>query len=121
MESAQVLFPARADKLAIEMVNSPHFRGYNRVGWERTRGRPDWREQVDIGADARHSRGPEPPRGRGCRGRTNGRTRFPSCGPCLPLAGRSMKCSYACCAPSRWRSGNPWISSSPCMPMTPTT
>ncbi len=40
-----------ADKLAIEMVNSPHFRGYNRVAWERTRGAPDWREQIDIGAE----------------------------------------------------------------------
>jgi isopenicillin N synthase-like dioxygenase len=39
------------DKLAIEMVNSPHFRGYTRVGWERTRGLADWREQVDIGAE----------------------------------------------------------------------
>ncbi len=39
------------DKLAIEMVNSPHFRGYTRVGWERTRGKPDWREQVDVGAE----------------------------------------------------------------------
>ena len=40
-----------ADKLAIEMVNSPHFRGYTRAGWEHTRGKPDWREQVDIGAE----------------------------------------------------------------------
>jgi len=39
------------DKLAIEMVNSPHFRGYNRVAQERTRGAPDWREQIDIGAE----------------------------------------------------------------------
>lgn len=39
------------DKLAIEMVNSPHFRGYTRVGWERTRGQRDWREQIDIGAE----------------------------------------------------------------------
>ena len=39
------------DKLAIEMVNSPHFRGYNRAGFERTRGQPDWREQLDIGAE----------------------------------------------------------------------
>ena len=37
------------EKLAIEMANSPHFRGYTRIGWERTRGLPDWREQVDIG------------------------------------------------------------------------
>lgn len=42
-----------AEKLAIEMVNSPHFRGYNRVAWELTRGAPDWREQIDIGAERR--------------------------------------------------------------------
>jgi isopenicillin N synthase-like dioxygenase len=40
-----------AEKLSIEMVNSPHFRGYNRAGYEHTRGQPDWREQVDIGAE----------------------------------------------------------------------
>jgi isopenicillin N synthase-like dioxygenase len=40
-----------AEKLAIEMVHSPHFRGYNRVASERTRGAPDWREQIDIGAE----------------------------------------------------------------------
>ena len=39
------------DKLAIEMVNSPHFRGYNRAGREHTRGKPDWREQVDVGPE----------------------------------------------------------------------
>ena len=39
------------DKLAVEMVNSPHFRGYNRTGMERTRGQADWREQIDIGAE----------------------------------------------------------------------
>ncbi len=40
-----------SQKLAIDMVNSPHFRGYTRAGWERTRGQPDWREQIDIGVD----------------------------------------------------------------------
>jgi isopenicillin N synthase-like dioxygenase len=40
-----------ADKLAIEMVNSPHFRGYTRVAGERTRGQADWREQFDIGVE----------------------------------------------------------------------
>ena len=39
------------DKLDIQMVNSPHFRGYNRAGYEHTRGKPDWREQVDIGPE----------------------------------------------------------------------
>jgi isopenicillin N synthase-like dioxygenase len=51
------------DKLAIEMVNSPHFRGYNRAGFEHTRGKPDWREQLDIGAErpALSSDGTAPP------------------------------------------------------------
>lgn len=40
-----------ADKLAIENINSPHFRGYTRLGGERTQGRVDWREQIDIGAE----------------------------------------------------------------------
>ncbi|WP_417562046.1 isopenicillin N synthase family dioxygenase [Microbacterium sp.] len=40
-----------ADKLAIENVNSPHFGGYTRVGGERTQGRVDWREQIDIGPE----------------------------------------------------------------------
>jgi len=39
------------DKLAIEMVNSPHFRGYTRPGFEFTRGERDWREQIDIGSE----------------------------------------------------------------------
>lgn len=39
------------EKLAIEMVNSQHFRGYNRAGFERTRGKPDWREQLDVGLE----------------------------------------------------------------------
>jgi isopenicillin N synthase-like dioxygenase len=42
---------SETEKRAIEMVNSPHFHGYTRLGWERTRGRPDWREQLDIGAE----------------------------------------------------------------------
>jgi isopenicillin N synthase-like dioxygenase len=52
MKASQEFFalPA-ADKLAIEMVNSPHFRGYNRAASELTRGQPDWREQIDIGAE----------------------------------------------------------------------
>jgi len=42
---------SEADKLAIEMVNSPHFRGYTRPGREFTRGKPDWREQIDVGPE----------------------------------------------------------------------
>jgi isopenicillin N synthase-like dioxygenase len=33
------------------MMRSPHFRGYNLAGQELTRGRRDWREQVDIGPE----------------------------------------------------------------------
>ena len=39
------------EKLAIEMVNSPHFRGYTRAGWEYTRGKRDWREQLDVNTE----------------------------------------------------------------------
>ena len=39
------------DKVRVEMVNSPHFRGYNRTGGELTQGRVDWREQIDIAAE----------------------------------------------------------------------
>jgi isopenicillin N synthase-like dioxygenase len=41
-----------AEKAAVAMANSPHFRGYTRVGDERTAGRTDWREQLDIGLEA---------------------------------------------------------------------
>lgn len=39
------------DKDRVAMVNSQHFRGYNRAASERTRGQPDWREQFDLGAE----------------------------------------------------------------------
>lgn len=39
------------DKRAIEMLRSPHFRGYTRVGGELTRGEVDWREQIDVSAE----------------------------------------------------------------------
>ena len=39
------------EKLSIENVKSPHFRGYTRIGGERTQGKVDWREQIDIGPE----------------------------------------------------------------------
>ena len=39
------------DKLKLENVLSPQFRGYTRVGGEFTHGDVDWREQIDIGVD----------------------------------------------------------------------
>lgn len=40
------------EKRAVQMVHSPHFRGYNQVGAELTRARPDRREQFDIMGEA---------------------------------------------------------------------
>lgn len=40
-----------ADKDAVAMVRSPHFRGYTALGGEVTRGEVDWREQIDIGPE----------------------------------------------------------------------
>ncbi|MFD6026883.1 isopenicillin N synthase family dioxygenase [Streptomyces griseoluteus] len=48
-----------ADRLALDNVNSPHFRGYTRTGDERTGGARDWRDQLDIGAE-RPARVPGP-------------------------------------------------------------
>ena len=39
------------DKQRVEMLRSPHFRGYTRTGGEITAGQVDWREQIDIGAE----------------------------------------------------------------------
>lgn len=41
----------QAEKDAIRMANSPHFRGYTATGHEITRHHPDRREQIDIGAE----------------------------------------------------------------------
>lgn len=47
--AARALFALpEADKLAIENTNSRQFRGYTRLGGEHTRGKVDWREQIDI-------------------------------------------------------------------------
>ena len=38
-------------RLEIENVHSPQFRGYTRTGTEHTGGTADWREQIDIGPE----------------------------------------------------------------------
>ncbi len=40
-----------SEKTAVGMINSSHFRGYNRAASEITRGQPDLREQFDLGAE----------------------------------------------------------------------
>ena len=39
------------ERQAIDNLNSPQFRGYTRVGYEHTNGRPDRRDQLDIGVE----------------------------------------------------------------------
>lgn len=57
-ESARMLELTRAffalpeaDRLAVSNLNSPHFRGYTRIGHELTGGASDWRDQLDVGAE----------------------------------------------------------------------
>ncbi|MEV8040491.1 2-oxoglutarate and iron-dependent oxygenase domain-containing protein [Arthrobacter sp. NPDC080082] len=40
-----------AQKLAVENIHSPQFRGYTRMGAELTDRAVDWREQIDIGVE----------------------------------------------------------------------
>lgn len=62
LEAARRLFALpEADKDAIAMVRSPHFRGYTRMGGERTLGKVDWREQIDIGPERPAVGGPGKP------------------------------------------------------------
>ena len=52
MEQARAFFALPLeDRLAVENVNSPQFRGYSRVGTERTAGAADQRDQIDIGPE----------------------------------------------------------------------
>ncbi len=39
------------DRRAIAIGKSPHFRGYTILGDERTQGKSDWRDQIDIGPE----------------------------------------------------------------------
>src|ERR1700756_5501348 len=50
-----------ADKDAVAMVRSPHFRGYTRLGGELTQSLVDWREQIDIGPERPAIGGPGKP------------------------------------------------------------
>lgn len=52
LAQSRALFQLPAAELdAIGMIHSPHFRGYNRAGSEHTHGRPDLREQLDLGPE----------------------------------------------------------------------
>ncbi|SFO60656.1 non-haem dioxygenase, N-terminal [Geodermatophilus obscurus] len=49
------------DKRRVEMLRSPHFRGYTRAGGELTQGQADWREQIDIASERAPSDDPAAP------------------------------------------------------------
>jgi isopenicillin N synthase-like dioxygenase len=49
IEARRLFALPQEDKDAVAMRNSPHFRGYTRLGGELTGGVIDWREQIDIG------------------------------------------------------------------------
>lgn len=57
-ESRRFLALPLAEREAIAIANSAAFRGYTRVGDERTRGQADWRDQLDFGPEQE-----APPRG----------------------------------------------------------
>ncbi|KAI5807602.1 hypothetical protein DFH27DRAFT_479474 [Peziza echinospora] len=39
------------ERARLEMINSPHFLGYSRLGNETTRYKTDWREQIDLATE----------------------------------------------------------------------
>ncbi len=49
--SSEFFARPEADRLAIVNTNTPHFRGYTRLGMEHTNGISDWRDQIDIGPE----------------------------------------------------------------------
>jgi isopenicillin N synthase-like dioxygenase len=62
LAAARRLFAlSQAEKDAVAMVRSPHFRGYTRLGGELTGGEVDWREQIDIGPECNPVGGPGKP------------------------------------------------------------
>ena len=62
LEAARRLFGLpEADKNAVAMMRSPHFRGYTRLGGELTQRQVDWREQIDIGPERAPIGGPGKP------------------------------------------------------------
>ncbi len=50
-EAARFFALPTDDKHSVEMLRSPHFRGYTRAGGELTQGQVDWREQIDVAAE----------------------------------------------------------------------
>jgi isopenicillin N synthase-like dioxygenase len=60
-EAARFFALPLEDKRRVEMLRSPHFRGYTRAGGELTQGQVDWREQIDLAAERAPSADPAAP------------------------------------------------------------
>lgn len=67
------------DRMAIVNTNTPYFKGYTRLGMEHTGGRPDWRDQIDIGPD--HRSAPVLPEGAPAWMRLRGPNQWPEALP----------------------------------------
>jgi isopenicillin N synthase-like dioxygenase len=80
MQRAREFFalPA-AEREALAISNSPHFRGYTVLGGENTKGIRDWREQLDLGPEeAAAIVGPDDPPWRRLRGPNQWPARLPA-------------------------------------------
>jgi isopenicillin N synthase-like dioxygenase len=80
-----------AERRALAIANSPHFRGYTVLGDERTKGLSDWREQLDVGPEepAERVTRSDPP-WRRLRGPNQWPARLPSMQPAVLAWMRAM-------------------------------
>ncbi len=80
-----------AERRALAIANSPHFRGYTLLGDERTKGISDWREQLDVGAEEpAEAVGPGDPAWRRLRGPNQWPARLPAMRPTVLAWMRAM-------------------------------
>ena len=80
-----------AERRALGIANSPHFRGYTVLGDERTKGVSDWREQLDVGPEEPAERvAPGDPAWRRLRGPNQWPLRLPAMRPAVLAWMRAM-------------------------------
>jgi isopenicillin N synthase-like dioxygenase len=92
MASAREFFALpEAERCALAIARSPHFRGYTVLGDERTKAKSDWREQLDVGLEesATTVTRDDPP-WRRLRGPNQWPTRLPSMQPTVRAWMRAM-------------------------------
>lgn len=69
----------KAERRALAIARSPHFRGYTALGGEITKGKRDWREQLDLGPEEDAERvAPGDPAWRRLRGPNQWPARLPA-------------------------------------------